>query len=74
MYAVKYLNLHVITGVGRWNPLGDSGKTRPKLKSKQADSSLSKNQVPITLTTNDVTIKLREQGLDTKECVAMQTN
>ena len=37
---------------------------------KQVDSSLSKKQVPISLTTNDTTIKSREQGLITKECVA----
>ena len=43
-------------------------------KKKQADSSLSKNRVPISLTTNDVTIKSHEQGLITKEYIAMHTN
>ena len=33
-----------------------------------------KKQEPISLTTNDVTIKLREEGLITKECIAMHTN
>ena len=28
----------------------------------------------LRLTTNDVTIKLHEQGLITKECIAMHTN
>ena len=37
---------------------------------KQVDSSLSKNQAPISLTTYDVTIKSCKQGLITKECIA----
>ena len=34
---------------------------------EQIDSPLSKHQVPISLTTNDITIKL---GLITKKCIA----
>ena len=41
---------------------------------KQVDSSLSKNQVPISLTTKDITIKSCEKGLITKECIATHTN
>ena len=41
---------------------------------EQVDSSLSKNQMPISWTTNDVTIKSREQKPITKECIAIHTN
>ena len=41
---------------------------------KQVDSLLSKNLAHTSLTTNDVTIKSREQGLITKECIATHTN
>ena len=43
-------------------------------ETEQVDSSLSKNQMPISLTTNDATTKSHEQGLITKECIAMHTN
>ena len=41
---------------------------------QQVDSSRSKNQAPISLNTNDVTIKSCEQELITKKCIAMHTN
>ena len=42
------------------------------IKRKQVDSSLSKNQIPISYTTNDVTIKSHDHGLISKVCIAMQ--
>ena len=41
--------------------------------SKQVYSSLSKNLVPISLITNDVTMKPRELGLIIKKCKAAHT-
>ena len=41
---------------------------------QQFNSLLSKNQVPISKTINDITIKSCEQGLITKVCIAMHTN
>ena len=40
----------------------------------QVNSWLSKNQVSISLTTNDITIKSCAQGLITKEYIATHTN
>ena len=49
-------------------------KSEPAGICKPVDISLFKNQVPKVKVTSDVTIKLREQGLITKECIAIHTN
>ena len=55
-------------------PVSTDGPSCYPMYRTQVDSSLSKNQEPISLTTNDVTIKSCEQGFITKECIAIHNN
>ena len=55
-------------------PVSTDGPSCYPIYRTQVDSSLSKNQALISLTTNGITIKSCEQGLITKECIAMYTN